>query len=237
MTTVFRKDKWVYEITVEEPNEDFDALRDFCDLAYLYECHPTFKNLALPDAIPKLELSSNRKVPLDLLTPFDTLNKLRLAAKVAPRQFQRITEMHLLSTIPPRHRSTTRISRKSAAADINDRKYYFWRLLTKERIFIKNKDQLLQVDEDERVDKVEETLTGVQLEYEERWAPFQQRMDKGLRKCVASVIGEMGGKTDTKASQTNGRKKRKIVSDDDEDESEAAAEGGAMKRPKISDDE
>lgn len=232
MTTVFRKDKWVYEITVEEPNEDFDALRDYCDLAYLYECHPEFKTLSLPVKIPTEEFASTRKIPLDSLTSFETLHKTRLAAKIAPRQYQRITEMHLLSTIPPRNRSTARISRKWASADPNDRKYYFWRLLTKERIFIKNKDQLLQVDEGERVGKIEETLTGVQLEYEERWHPFERRMDKGLRKCVTSVIEAMGGQSDTKASHMNGRKKRKVVSDDDEDEPEATSK----KRPKNGND-
>lgn len=218
MTTAFRKDKWVYEITVEEPNDEFDALRDYCDLAYLHECHPEFKNMALPEKIALAQLQDNRKIPLDLITDLDALDKIRLASKIAPRQFQRITEMHLLSTIPTGNRSTVRISAKGKCANVRDRQYYFWRLLTKERIFIKNKDQLLQIDADERVEKVEDTLGGVQQEYEERWNAFEKRMNKGLRKCVGHVIEAMGGEADAKEAQTGGRKKRKVVGDDDDDE-------------------
>ncbi|TID15179.1 histone acetyltransferase type B [Venturia nashicola] len=217
MTTAFRKDKWVYEITVEEPNDEFDALRDYCDLAYLHECHPEFKNLALPEKIAPEQLRDTRKIPLDLLTNLDALHGIRLAAKIAPRQFQRITEMHLLSTIPAISRNTARISNKGRSANVSDRQYYFWRLLTKERIFVKNKDQLLQIDEDERVEKVEDTVESVQMEYEERWRTFVKRMDKGLRKCVSNVVETMGGEADAKAVQAGGRKKRKVVTDDDEE--------------------
>lgn len=220
MTTAFRKDKWVYEITVEEPNDEFDALRDYCDLAYLHECHAEFKNMALPEKIVPEQLKDNRKIPLDLLTDLDVLHEIRLAAKIAPRQFQRITEMHLLSTIPALNRNTARISNKGRSASVSDRQYYFWRLLTKERIFVKNKDQLLQIDEEDRVEKVEDTLGSVQMEYEERWKTFEKRMDKGLRKCVSNVVEAMGGEADAKAAQAGGRKKRKVVTDDDEEEFE-----------------
>ncbi|QDS74781.1 hypothetical protein FKW77_001861 [Venturia effusa] len=234
MTTAFRKDRCVYEITVEDPNDEFDALRDYCDLAYLHECHPEFKNMTLPEKIASQELEQTRKIPLDLLTDLDVLHKIRLAAKIAPRQFQRITEMHLLSTIPVGSRNTARIARREKCASVSDRQYYFWRLLTKERIFIRNKDTLLQIDEGDRVEKVEETLAGVQMEYEERWSTFLKRMNKGLRKCISNVIETIGGEADAKAAQAGGRKKRKVVDDDDDDE--ASGSGGApSKRPRNGD--
>lgn len=235
MTTAFRKDQWVYEITVEEPNDEFDALRDYCDLAYLHECHPEFKNMSLPEKIAPEQLRDDRKIPLDLLTDLDALHKIRLAAKIAPRQFQRITEMHLLSTIPAMSRNIARISNKGKSANVSDRQYYFWRLLTKERIFIKNKDQLLQIDEEERVEKVEGTVESVQMEYEERWRTFEKRMDKGMRKCVSNVVEAMGGDADAKAAQAGGRKKRKVVSDDDEEGFENG--GVALKKSRNGDGE
>jgi histone acetyltransferase 1 len=254
MTSLFRKDIWCFEITVEEPNEEFDALRDFCDMAYLYSLpqlsntDTSFKDLRFPtSAIPRSAFDPENFIPTDKLTPLPTLSVIRHYAKIAPRQFHRLLEIHLLSTIPPRHRETSRITRKSLSADQNDKNYYFWRLLVKERVFMKNRDQLLQIDEDERIQKVEDTLGGLQEEYKERIEQFERRMRKGLGDVIDVVMGEgqegeanggadagVGGSVNGsgKTSTPARRGKRKVVSDeDDEDDEEEVVK--SAKRPKV----
>ncbi|KAF2423693.1 acyl-CoA N-acyltransferase [Tothia fuscella] len=170
MTSKFRADKWVFEITVEEPNEEFDALRDYCDMAYLTslpclpDCKTSFAEMSIPDRIGIENFNDTSPVPTDLIVNTEDATRIRTFAKIAPRQFNRLVEIHLLSTIPRPNRSTSRITRKYSSADANDRRYYFWRLLVKERIFMKNRDQLLQIDEGERVQKVEDALLSVQEE-------------------------------------------------------------------------
>ena len=226
MTTLFRQDKWVFEITVEEPNEDFDTLRDYCDMAYLNSM-PTlpnmdvhFKDVNISDTIPIEDLAADNLVPTDQLLPLEALNILRHNAKIAPRQFQRLVEIHLLDTIPPRYRSTARQTRKSAAPDRNDRAYYFWRLLVKERIFMKNRDQLLQIDEAERVGKVEETVAGVEDEYVERIDGYRHRVDRGLEEIMETLGAERQAGEGAASSTGQSRRKRKVIGDD-EDEGEA----------------
>jgi histone acetyltransferase 1 len=232
MTSVFRHDKWVFEITVEEPNEDFDALRDHCDMAYLnslpqlLNTKSSFAALTLPDQIPLSAFNDDAPVPTDKITPQDDLERIRNHAKIAPRQFMRLLEIHLLSTLPPRNRSTSRITRKYSSADPQDRRYYFWRLLVKERIFMKNRDQLLQIDEAERVGKVEETLGGVQEEYTERIDGFTRRMARGLGDIVEAFEsggGQANGGASLSAAAGLARRKRKVVEDDEDDDDDEVA--------------
>jgi histone acetyltransferase 1 len=239
MTSLFRRDQWAFEITVEEPNEEFDALRDYCDMAYLYSLpqlpgtETSFKDLRLPDKVSRSDFDPDNFVPTDKLLPLQTLSQIRHHAKIAPRQFHRVLEIHLLSTIPPRHRETSRITRKSLSADPNDRHYYFWRLIVKERVFMKNRDQLLQIDEDERVGKVEDTLGGLQEEYKERIEKFERRMRKGLADVIDMLAGEQpsnGGAAPSSGGAK--RNKRKVVDDEDDDDEEEEPVKGT-KRPKV----
>ena len=206
ITDRFLQDRSVFEITVEDPNEAFDDLRDYCDLARLVP-DPLFANLRLPSDLDKSLLTPDATVPHKELVDSSTAEEARHKYKIARRQFDRLLEIHLLSAIEPGHRTVSRITRKSQASDVQDRQYYFWRLLVKLRLLWQNKDVLMQVDADERVTKLEETLVGLQEEYE--------RLLKGLEKR------NVGGAASTGASSSDRlatRRKRAVESDtEDED--------------------
>ncbi len=83
------------EITVEDPNEAFDDLRDLNDLARL-RALPEFSKIHInSDATPR----AKGPVPRDILDP-EALEQIRHKMKISPRQFNRVVEMHLLAGIP-----------------------------------------------------------------------------------------------------------------------------------------
>jgi histone acetyltransferase 1 len=224
MTDLFRSDPFCFEITVEEPNEQFDVLRDMNDMAFLTSQLPDkFSALSLPSTIPQADLQRAQYVP-DMVDP-EQLLEIRSKAKLAPRQFQRLLEISLLSTIPKSSRSTHRITKKGNTAGEDDRKYYFWRLLLKERLFIKNKDLLVQLGEEERVGKLEEIMPGVIEEYETRMEQFSRRVQKyGLSDIV------IGFRDGWRKQGSAVPKKRKVVESDEEDEEEAEDSAVEKKR-------
>jgi histone acetyltransferase 1 len=232
MVSIFLSDPSCLEITVEDPNEAFDDLRDYCD----------YNRLKTSGALDQIKLNldidprattkrAGVRVPTSKLLDKPLLESIRLKNKIAPRQFDRLVEMHLLSRIPPEVRmsGTARLTQRGRAADENDRAYYFWRLLVKQRIYKKNKDTLIQLDRAERIDKVEETLGDQAGDYERLLGNLEKRL-----------TGEFG--------LPRRERKRKIIEDDDEDDSdeeEAIEENGGQgrgargssKRPRTDDDD
>lgn len=198
----------VYEITVEDPNESFDALRDFNDIVYLRNL-PAFAALSLASTLPPESLRKDAPVPRDqILGNGVDLTALRHETKIAPRQFNRMLELHLFSTLPVNNRNTARITRKEKASNENDRKYYFWRLAIKERIYRQNADTLEQLeDATERVEKLEAAVNGQQEEYEERLQGIAQRAGWSVDDSEA----QNGG------SSSKGKRKRVVVEDEDDD--------------------
>lgn len=222
MTSSFLSDPTVFEITVEDPNEAFDKLRDINDLVRL-NADPTFSAIRLPDTIDPQLLRSSMPVPLDvLLPPQSTLDALRHKYKLAPRQFARLLEMHLLSTIPLLNRSAARIIRKAKSATKEDRHYYFWQLVVKDRVFKKNRDELLQIDADERIQKVQALIPGIQVEYEQV-LDVVKKIGAAAGKAGAGLVNGSGAAAATVVPA----RKRKVVVDDEEDE-----EAGGVKRAK-----
>ncbi|OCK99112.1 histone acetyltransferase type B [Cenococcum geophilum 1.58] len=225
MFTLFVSTPNIYEITVEDPNEAFDDMRDYCDMLYLRTL-PAFASLSLPTALPASTLQKDADIPTDLiLGPEETLTALRRAAKISPRQFARLVEMHLLSTIPPLHRSTARITRKEKSGHENDRRYYFWRLALKERLYRHNADQLAQMEQSERIEKVEETAKGVEADY--------TRLLEGVEKRAKwAKVQEANG-----SAAHGGKRKKRVVDEEDEDDDEDVVGGAreviAAKRPKV----
>lgn len=210
ITNIWLKDNNVFEITVEDPNEDFDKLRDVNDLIRL-NADSMFSNIRLPDAIPADRLTADSEVPLDLLLPAKpTLDTLRHKYKLAPRQFSRLLEMHLLGTIPSHNRSATRIVRKANSATKEDRHYYFWRLIVKDRLYKRNRDELRQIDAGDRVAKIDDLIPGIQTEYEQVLGTVKQRTPVGHVNGNASAVNTLSA-----------RKKRKVVSDDEDEEAES----------------
>lgn len=115
-----------------------------------------------------------------------------------------MVELHLLSTIPTSNRNKARITRKDKSSNENDRKYYFWRLALKDRIYRQNADVLEQLeDATERVEKLEAAVDNQQDEYEERLGGIEKR--------------KKWSQGQPQSSEAKGKRKRVVV-EDDEDE-------------------
>jgi histone acetyltransferase 1 len=221
---------YVREFTIEDPNEDFDQLRDVCDLVLLRQ-DSKFRSLGVQaDSIPADKLSAESEVPTDLIIPIQLRDSLREQYKLQSRQFARLVEIQALSQIPAFHRSKARITRKEKSTNQHDKEYFFWRLYTKQRLYIFNRDQISQLEASERVEKLDAALDSVVEGYQE----ILERIER-IEKERPTFSEEM--------SFRNKRKRRNVVDDDDEeedngdvndnegDESERAHTGG--KKPRI----
>ena len=200
----FLNDLACIEITVEDPNEEFDDLRDLCDYTRLTS-NGSFAQIRLNlDVDPKLTVRNPKaKVPTGKLLNKTLLEELRLKNKLAPRQFKRLVEMHLLSHIPKysREAGTARLIRKAASKDLGDKALYYWRLLVKQRVFNQHKQVLKELPDEEKHQKLDETTTIQWMDYE--------RLLERLEEPATNKVRSSGS-----------RGKRKIIDDDDEDEDE-----------------
>lgn len=196
---------FVREFTVEDPNEAFDDLRDLCDLRHLRASNSEFAALKINTDVPADKLKPDSHIPTDIIVPGAVTEKLRRQSKIDSRQFGRLVEMQTLSAIPPLHRSRNRITRKERSTNELDKAYFFWRLYAKHRIYIFNRDPLMQLDLHERPEKVEGALDSVLEGYTEMLEKVEAR--------------EQGGETVGGASSSRrlGRK-RKVIDEDEDDE-------------------
>ncbi|KAL9125748.1 MAG: hypothetical protein Q9217_005095 [Psora testacea] len=203
------------EITVEDPNEAFDDLRDYCDYSNLTS-NGTFSQIKLNTNIdPKL--SANKigvRVPTSRLLDKSLLESLRHKNKIAPRQFYRLVEMYLFVQIAPhaRQAGASRLTQRGRASNPDDRAFYYWRLLVKQRVYKQNKDVLIQLDRGERADKVEQTVGEVAGDYE-RLLRGMENWKKAEKKSSSN-----GGGTAANTEEKRDRGKRKKIVEDDEDE-------------------
>lgn len=197
---------FIYEIPVEDPSEDFDAMRDYSDITYLRTL-PAFQSLSIASNVSPESLRKDAAIPRDqILGNGRDLEELRHEAKIVTRQFYRMVELHTLSTIPHQHRRRARITRKAKASNENDRKYYFWRLALKHRIFSQNRDALEQMEDSaERVEKLESAVDSQQEEFEERLEGIERR-----EKWAA-------GEGSSAATGSKSKRKRAIVEDEDDE--------------------
>lgn len=216
MVQTFLADPNCIEITVEDPNEAFDDLRDYCDYSRLMK-NGTLGQISLKTNLdPKLsQNSAGIRVPSSKLLDIPLLESLRIKNKIAPRQFARLVEMHLLSEIPQyaRQAGTARLTQRAKSSNPDDKAFYYWRLLVKQRIYKKNKDVLSQLDRFDRIDRVEQTLADQANDFErllKEMADFQE-------------AGE------SEVSEKRDRGKRKMVLDEDDSDEEI---GGVEKRPR-----
>lgn len=199
---------FIYEIPVEDPSEAFDAMRDYSDITYLRTL-PAFQGLSIATNIQPESLRKDSPIPRDqILGNGVDLEELRHEAKIVTRQFYRMVELHLLSTIPPNNRNRARITRKAKSSNENDRKYYFWRLALKHRIYSQNRDALDQMeDSSERVEKLESAVDSQQEEFEERLEGLEKRQQYAADDAAAPSAGTRGK-----------RKRATVVMEDDEDD-------------------
>ncbi|KAF2804047.1 acyl-CoA N-acyltransferase [Mytilinidion resinicola] len=216
----------IYEITVELPNQAFDDMRDWCDLLYLRKL-PEFAALALPTTIDSKELAKDAPIPTEKIIGSEAARTaLRHKCKIAPRQFRRLVEMQLLSTIPAGNRSVSRLTRKEKSKDENDRRFYFWRLAQKERLYLHNIDSLMQIEADERIERIAETANSVQADWERLLEGAERRAQ--WEAAAAQDGGSANG-------GSRGKRRRVVESEEDEEDEEAGErETVAAKRPKVS---
>ena len=202
VVNTFLNDPACIEITVEDPNEDFDDLRDLCDYARLTS-NGSFAQIRLNlDVDPKLTARKPKaKVPTGKLLNKSLLEKLRLKNKLAPRQFKRLVEMHLLSHIPKysREAGTARLIRRAASKDPGDKALYYWRLLVKQRVFKQHEQVLKELPNEEKHQKLDETTTIQWMDYE-----------RLLERMTEARVG--------KPRPAGSRGKRKIIDDDEDDD-------------------
>lgn len=238
-------DPTIVELTVEDPNEAFDALRDTSDYHILYPEFLKHKVNINPDPYEAHSRKQRpRLVPTADLIPTKLLHDIRMSYKIAPTQFAHILEMFLLGQIPSKNRESggANMSRllikKYKTDDPDERRYYWWRLLVKQRLYKRSKDVLIQLDLSERIEKLDETVTNVEEGYESMLQGFAEREDSlKAREEEAAELAATLDKASENPSGTLGRDqrvKRKFTVADDEEDDEASEDGDvASKRPKV----
>ncbi|KAK6358391.1 histone acetyltransferase 1 [Orbilia blumenaviensis] len=151
----------IVEIVVEDPSDKFEKLRDLCDYRRL-------KRLSLinEDVMNRL---------LDRKTAREWIDLERTKAKMPLRQFQRVVELLLLEYI---------LIQKGPLYEKRLERYM---LYVKERLYRHNKDVLMQLEPEERSEKLAETYERVHTDYEayleilESDALAREKPDKGKR--------------------------------------------------------
>ncbi|KDN53357.1 acyl-CoA N-acyltransferase [Tilletiaria anomala UBC 951] len=151
---ILRRGSSISELTVEDPSEIFDRLRDGADL----------KRLLSPSALkPPEEATSGASVRYEIIAklvkegkmraPLDAAwsESLRKEYKIAPRQWARLLEMILLLLL-----SATQPGSGTYAQDIKA-----YRLQVKARLYRHNRDVLVQMSKDERIRKLQETYENL----------------------------------------------------------------------------
>ncbi|GAB7348749.1 hypothetical protein MBLNU459_g7482t1 [Dothideomycetes sp. NU459] len=196
----------VCELTVEDPNEAFDDMRDVCDLVYLRENSDEFASLSINTNIDAAKLKPTANIPVDDIVDGGAKQAIKKASKIMPRQLGRLVEMQVLSKIPQSHRSANRISRKEKSTNDMDKAFYFWRLYVKQRLYVSNRDTLMQLDREERAEKLDLTVENVQEDYQRLIALADKRAQQASR-----------GRVEVEMVRRQG-KKRKLVVDDEDDE-------------------
>ncbi|KAI9890131.1 MAG: histone acetyltransferase 1 [Vezdaea aestivalis] len=230
-------DPTVIEVTVEDPSEAFDDLRDYCDLQHLR---------SLPDYVAvkidtNVTFGKKGKLPTAKLLPTIKLQKIRVSQKIAPRQFDRVTEMHLLDSIPETSRGSSYSSsainalrqKHNPQSGDADKQYKYWQLLVKQRIYKRNKDVLMQLDRQERIEKLNEARAA----QEDAYVKLLLHLKEGSSRGKAREEGEDEQATEEKAKQMAAvraeRSRKRSIFDDDEDDGMASEDSRASKRPKV----
>ncbi|KAH6671554.1 histone acetyltransferase type B catalytic subunit [Plectosphaerella plurivora] len=182
------------EIPVEDPNEEFDDMRDLADLTYLRTI-PDFAKVRLNLDL-KLPKDYTSAVPRDIVDPA-LLDKLRAQTKIVPRQFARLIEMHTMSQLPETVQPTFAEKKPSPTA-ADKHQYHLWQLFVKRRIYRQNRDVLGQLDSSERLDKLNEALGSVELEYcrllasHVQWAKHYETGDSASKRKLDDEAEDAG---------------------------------------------
>ena len=184
------------EITVEDPNEAFDDLRDLNDLIRIRKL--------LADTPDRIKINTSTKIPRKGVVPtgkivdLAVIDKMRTELKIAPRQMSRLVEMYLLAKISPSVRLTLHDIpklKKTSELEGEKHKYHLWQLLVKQRLYKHNRDQLAQLDLVERIDKLDQALAGVEADYARLLRAIDEKHDTAQdigSKRAAEDDGDIG---------------------------------------------
>lgn len=182
----YHKHEQTQEFTVEDPNEAFDDLRDICDLAFLRTL-PEFNALRLNT---KVSIPKSGPIP-PLIEGADQLRALQQKSKIASRQFSRVVEMHLMSQLPDSVRQTMDLDKDMPTPSTADKhQERIWQLIAKQRLYRHNRDVLSQLDHGERVEKLSDALTSVELGHARLLAAFDRYMQYEKRSSSPSANGK-----------------------------------------------
>lgn len=144
----------VAELTVEDPSEAFEDLRDRCDLKTVIS-KGLFEGLEAPVERAKYEEIRNSTKIADVrsssLSSAQSPQLIRYE-DVPQRQFSRLLEMVLKAQLA----SSKRDPKKERA----------YRLWVKERLYRFNYEMLKQMEKEERRDRLQDTFEGVMEDYE-----------------------------------------------------------------------
>ncbi|KAK7422359.1 histone acetyltransferase 1 [Neonectria punicea] len=166
----YHKHPQTHEFTVEDPNEAFDDLRDVCDLEFLRTI-PRFNDLHLDMSV---KVPKSGAIP-QLIVGGEDLESIRLQAKIAPRQFSRVLEMHLMSKLPTSVQPSMALDEEVPLPTQQDKKQArLFQLVVKQRLYRHNKDILSQIETSERIERLQQTLGGVELEYARILAAYER---------------------------------------------------------------
>ncbi|KAK6501667.1 histone acetyltransferase 1 [Arthrobotrys musiformis] len=130
----------VKEIVVEDPSDRFEKMRDLCDYKRLKK-----QSLITDEAA---------EILLDRKKSREWIDTERAKAKMPMRQFQRIIELMLLEHI---------LITKGPKYDEQLDRYMTY---VKDRLYRHNKDVLMQLEREERSEKLHETYERVHSDYE-----------------------------------------------------------------------
>ncbi|KAL2264100.1 hypothetical protein VTK26DRAFT_2302 [Humicola hyalothermophila] len=207
------------EITVEDPNEAFDDMRDIADLQYLQNL-PDFQYLRIDTsvAIPKTGPAPNNIVDKA------AWDAVRAKAKMTPRQFARVLEMHLMSRLPEPVRPGLLADERPAGAAAGasnptkeqEHEYKLWRLLVKKRIYRHNKDALGELPLDERIAKLEETVSGVEFDYARLLLKAEEQQKRDSVSVSNGAPANGNGKRKAEEAEQSVSKKARVEEGKDE---------------------
>jgi len=192
----YYRDPQTMEITVEDPNEAFDDLRDMSDLAFLRKI-PEFAALNVDTSI---EVPKSGPAPRNIVDR-KTLEDLRQKTKIAPRQYSRVVEMHLMSKLPAsvQPRFTEPDAGKTTASKSDEFHYRLWKLFVKQRLYRHNKAMLGQLSQMERIEALDKTLESVETEYARLLEKFTRQVKLAesaapVKRKLADANGEPSSK-------------------------------------------
>ncbi|KAH6888547.1 acyl-CoA N-acyltransferase [Thelonectria olida] len=197
----YHKRPQTHEFTVEDPNEAFDDLRDVCDLEFLRKM-PEFDNLSVDTSVT---IPKSGPIP-QIIAGGKDLESIRLKAKIAPRQFSRVTEMHLMSKLPRSVQPSMELDDDVPTPTKADKhQEHLWQLVVKQRLYRHNKDVLSQIEPSERIEKLQQTLGGVELEYARilaaagRASKYAKSQATNGKRKLTEDISESAGESSKKA--------------------------------------